>query len=211
MYHFIVTRTFIVGIQLIFQLLLRYDTDVTKKEHGAYKIMAIFFQVVSLGFLVNGFGSLVMFFEVLREELGNLWGIPKILLLKFCVGLIVIQGLIEQFAFASNPAAVPPSKNYNAEDRAQMIYCFVVVAEYSLLSYPFYWAFSKDIAPSDASPQLKNGEERSRPSEQTQVNTTFTEFMSQVLSPRDVFRNITPSNDDLATPLTQADANANSA
>lgn len=221
LYHFIVTRTGFVCILLIFQLIMKYS-DLSKKQHAALFGMAIMFQCISLGFLVNGFGSLVTFFEILRDELANLWGIPKIALLKFCVGLIVIQGLIEQFLFASNTVTVKASDNYSAEDRAQMIYCFLVVAEYFVLSYAYYWAYSKDILPPGV-PLLQNDETEGQDGDkvkgqqvsesqssagEAQVDITFSEFIAQVLDPRDVWKNLNPSSDGLTTPLTRADANA---
>ena len=213
LYHFILTRTGFLFVLATLQLAMKYG-DLSDAGHRAIYGMAIFFQIISLGFLVNGFGSLVMFFELFLDETQNLWGIPKIMLLKFSVGLIVIQGLIEQFLFAANKLDVADSSNLSGEDRAQMMYCFVVLVEYFLLAYVYYWAFSVDVAPPGAmkrgesdgdalkTPDATEGEE-----EEEIINITFSEFAAQVLNPRSVWQNLDPDA-SLTQPLTQADENA---
>jgi hypothetical protein len=215
LYHFIITRTVFVCIWLIFQLIMKYS-DLTEQQHTSLYVIAIILQIITLSFLVNGFGSLVSFFEVLRQELGNLWGIPKMVLLKFCVGLIVIQGLIEQFLVSSKSVDVQSSSNFSAEDRGQMIYCFLVVTEYFLLSYIYYWAYSKDITPLGV-PSLHDDDDEGgdadidkprQSADDSHVDVTFSEFIQKVLDPRDVWRNLDPAGEGLKTPLTQADANS---
>ena len=79
-----------------------------------------------------------------------------------------------------------------------MIYCFLVVAEYFVLS-AYYWAYSKDIL---SVPLLQNDETEGQDGdkvkgsrcqvtelyEEAQVDITFSEFIAQVLDPRDVWK-----------------------
>jgi hypothetical protein len=71
-----------------------------------------------------------MFYELIYSYSQNLMGTWKILLLKFSVGLIVIQGLIEEFLFISGVIDIQDSRTLSAQDRAQMAYCFIVLFEY---------------------------------------------------------------------------------
>ena len=221
LYHFIITRTGFIFVAVILQMVMKY-ADLSKRQHVGVQVMSIIFQVVSLGFLVNAFMSLVIFFEMFYEDTKNLYGIPKIWLLKFSVVLIVIQGLVEQYLFTAHVLKINDSSNYNAEDRAQMIYCFIVLCEYFLLSYFFYWAYSVGISAPLSSPPL---EEADQADEKTKVvvaekgggaggdhipvgaeavDITFKEYLSRVFTLSGVWDNLDPQ-DSLKQPLTSAD------
>lgn len=207
LYHFIITRTGFVLIAVILQMIMKYAV-LTQSQHIGVQVMSIIFQLVALGFLVNAFLSLVFFFEMIYEHTLNLHGISKIWLLKFSVGLIVIQGLIEQFLFDAHVLDIKDSSNYSAEDRAQMIYCFVVLCEYFLLSYFFYWAYSKGIQlPSDTSPTEDGfasdqkhlstgtgGDVDPIPENSEQVDIPFTEYLSRVFTVSNTLANLDPGD-----------------
>ena len=53
--------------------------------------------IVSLVLLLNAFLSLAIFYHAIMKECTSLYGTTKIIMLKMCVGLIVLQGLIVQF------------------------------------------------------------------------------------------------------------------
>jgi hypothetical protein len=225
LHHFIVTRTAFVFVTSIFLMIIKY-AELTTRQHSTLHVMAIIFQVISLGFLIKAFGSLVMFFEMVYDEgTKSLRGIAKIWILKFSVGLIVIQGLIEQFLYTAHTFNVQDSSNYSAEDRAQMIYCFIVLAEYFLLSYFFFWAYSVGISPptstSDSADEGgvevgdaarnkgegddENGDDDVIP-ESDRPDITFGEYCSRVMSIAGVWDNLDPTvdGDGLKQPLTAA-------
>ena len=112
-------------------------------------LASLILTVLSLALLVNGFGSLVLFYQVIMEESANLLGTAKIILLKISVGLIVIQGLIEEFLFAFGVIKVEGSSSFSGKERAQRFYCFIVLVEYALLSSAVYYAYTSEIKPND--------------------------------------------------------------
>jgi hypothetical protein len=157
LWHFIGTRTIVVMIAVIFQFLRRTaqgddDNSLAKK----YLIVAVLFTVCSLGLLANGFMSLVCFFRLVHERSENIFGVFKILLLKFSVGLIVVQGLIEEFLFSTGVIVLSASAHYSSQDRAQRWYCMVVLFEYSLLSIALYYAYSGEIKASNDVPAIQD-------------------------------------------------------
>ena len=91
-----------------------------------------------------------MFYEMLYYPSANVSGTFKILLLKFSVGLIVIQGLIEEFLFATGYITIGDSDSYSAEERAQRGYCLVVIFEYAFLSIAVFYAYSTEILPAES-------------------------------------------------------------
>ena len=109
------------------------------------------------GYLSNGFGSLVMYYECLYEKSSNVNGTYKILLLKFSVGLIVIQGLIEEFLFATGYVKLSNSKSFTSAERAQRFYCLTVLIEYAILSIAVYYAYSTEIRPQSSDENNLNG------------------------------------------------------
>jgi len=147
LWHFINTRTVFVLLTIILQCAFTFSPNMATPQVKRLKICAYILTAISLIFLGNGFGSLVMYYEVLYEQSKNLNGTFKILLLKFSVGLIVIQGLIEEIVFGLNLIHVEDSASFTAEDRAQRFYCFIVLFEYTFLSMLVYYAYSTTILP----------------------------------------------------------------
>ena len=159
LWNFIYTRTGFVFLTIILQCIFTFSPNMAEAHVRSLKIGAYLFTAISLCLLGNGFGSLVMFYEVLYEQSRNVNGTFKILLLKFSVGLIVIQGLIEEIVWNLNLIHVEDSPSFTAEDRAQRLYCFIVLFEYMFLSILVYLAYSTTILPGNGSAAL--GDEHS--------------------------------------------------
>ena len=172
LWHFIGTHTIIVMISVIFQFLRRSaQAEDEDKKARDYFIVAILFTVFSLALLGNGFLSLVCLFRLVHDKSENIFGVFKILLLKFSVGLIVVQGLIEEFLFSTGVIALSSSAHYSSQDRAQRWYCIVVLAEYSLLSVALYYAYSGEIkAMTDMTPAIQDVEDNKQVQEGDQVS-----------------------------------------
>ena len=147
LWHFLNTRTVFVAITSVLQYVIHFDTYISAGALKTTSVFAYLFTCVTVYFLGNGFGSLVMFYEMLYTASSNLSGTFKILLLKFSVGLIVVQGLVEEFLFASGYITVGDSDTYTAEQRAQRYYCLLVIFEYAFLSIAVYYAYSTEILP----------------------------------------------------------------
>jgi hypothetical protein len=127
-------------------------TFLAKREqtyHNPAFLASLVLTVLSLMLLVNGFASLVVFYRLLIDESANLLGACKIVLLKISVGLIVVQGLIEEFLFAFGVISVGSSEGFSGEERAQRFYCFIVLLEYAMLSAAVYYAYAAEIKPSE--------------------------------------------------------------
>jgi hypothetical protein len=123
--------------------------------HNPAFLASLILTVCSLLLLINGFASLVLFYEVLMSESTNLLGTCKIILLKISVGLIVIQGLIEEFLFAFGVIKIGNSSSFTGEERAQRFYCFIVLVEYALLSFAVYYAYAAEIKPNQRNSKVR--------------------------------------------------------
>ena len=135
LFHFLFTRSFIVTIQSA----CSYATSKLAAK------LAFAFAIISFMFVINGFGSLVIFFESVLRASSNLNGVYKMILLKVSVGIIVLQGLIEEILWATGEIKLDSTSMFTGEERAQRIFCLAVLCEYALLSLPFYFAFSSVI------------------------------------------------------------------
>jgi hypothetical protein len=69
--------------------------------------------------------SFLLFFidENVYNDCVNLFGIVKFALLKFSVGLIVLQGLVVQFMVAADAQPYNDDNNWTAEEKTQRGYC----------------------------------------------------------------------------------------
>ena len=145
LFHCLVTRTVVVLTSVV-------CTFISHREqvyHNPAFLASLVLTVLSLVLLVNGFVSLVVFYRLLIDESANLLGACKIILLKISVGLIVVQGLIEEFLFAFGVISVESSSGFSGEERAQRFYCFIVLVEYAMLSAAVYYAYAAEIKPSE--------------------------------------------------------------
>jgi len=145
LFHVMWTRTAVVLASAICTLVAHSSQTYRNPAFLASLILT----VLSLALLVNGFGSLILFYQMIMEESSNLLGTSKIVLLKISVGLIVIQGLIEEFLYAFGVITVESSSTFSGKERAQRFYCFIVLVEYSLLSAAVYYAYAAEIKPNE--------------------------------------------------------------
>ena len=153
LFHFLVTRTVVVLVSAI----CTFVSKRSQSYHDPAFLISLILTIFSFALLINGFGSLVLFYEVVMAESTNLLGACKIILLKISVGLIVIQGLIEEFLYAFGIIAVQPSEDFSGQDRAQRFYCFIVLVEYALLSAAVYYAYTTEIKPNERAQSHSRG------------------------------------------------------
>jgi hypothetical protein len=147
LWHFINTRTVFVLISVVLQCIFTFNENLDAARLRRMKIASYLLTAIALILLGNGFGSLVMYYEVMYGVSKNLMATFKLLLLKFSVGLIVIQGLIEEILWVLQVIPISPSSLYSAEDRSQRFYCFIVLLEYAFLAIAVYYAYSPEIKP----------------------------------------------------------------
>jgi len=98
----------------------------------------------SLGVLIYGVLSIINFYEVIMHlDLGHVF---KLITLKVSVGLIVIQGLVEEILFSMGVFdAVKPHPSYTAEGTVLRYYCFIVLLEYLLFSVAVGYFYSREV------------------------------------------------------------------
>lgn len=75
----------------------------------------------------------------------------KLLLLKTSVGLIVVQGLIEEFMYEGGVSPYNDDDTFNTRQKTQRGYCELVLLEFVLYSFLSLYAFSKTITPPPSS------------------------------------------------------------
>lgn len=86
--------------------------------------------------------------EYVYDECKNINGVPKLLLLKISVGLIVVQGLIEQFLVMADDSPYDDDSQFTTANKTQRAYCALVLIEFVLLSAVSYFAFGSKITAS---------------------------------------------------------------
>ena len=125
-----------------------------------YKFNSLVCTIVSLVLLVNAFLSLIIFYHAIMKACTSLHGTTKIIMIKMCVGLIVLQGLIVQFMTMDGTTGQNDDPHFTAgvsldlqkyclllffhcsypsQEKAERIYFFVVLIEYAIVSVLFIW------------------------------------------------------------------------
>jgi len=183
LFHFFFTRSI-----LIFLSAICFYSDKT-----VGKALYVVFSLVSFGVLIYGLGCLVLLYENVFSNCKNLFGIMKLLLLKFSVGMIVLEGLIEQFLVLANAAPYNDDSLFTTEEKAQRGYCALVLLEFAVVSVVYFYAYSYKITapPANSSGKTNNFE-----------NLTLCGFVCEIMSFRDVFGLLTYTEGDLNEPLT---------
>mmetsp|Transcript_13121 Transcript_13121/g.14198 ORF Transcript_13121/g.14198 Transcript_13121/m.14198 type:complete len:340 (+) Transcript_13121:181-1200(+) len=132
LFHFVFTRT-VVSIAAALATLAH-------NERVARALGALF-SVINVVILFSCLIHILLFYEKMFESSSNLFGILKAFLLKFSVGLIVLQGLVVSFM------AVTHSQPYNGDDewsaarKTMRGYAVLVLIEYTFLSPAYLYAF----------------------------------------------------------------------
>jgi hypothetical protein len=135
-WHFVFTRTAIVFISTVF-----YYFEMKK--------IFLLLQIFAFLILSNGIMSILNLYENVLNESKNINGVFKFFVLKFAVGLMVVQGFFVEYIIATKQRQIhdvlKPTLHYQPEDRAIRIFCFVTLLEYALLSICMYFAFSSEM------------------------------------------------------------------
>lgn len=101
------------------------------------------------------------------------------MLLKFSVGLIVLQGIIEQALVLAHAEPYQDDSQWSKEDKTQRGYCLLVMLEFCILQLPYLIAFIPKIEPSTAvTDSTKNAAPKA---------PTLCHFIFQVLCFHDIF------------------------
>lgn len=183
LFHFFITRVFIVILSAICYY--------SGKKAG--KALYAIFSVLSAVVLFYGLSCLVLLYENVYANCKNLYGIVKLLLLKFSVGMIVLEGLIEQFIVLAGASPYGDDGPYDTAENTQREYCALVLLEFAIISLVYYYAYSYKITAPPASSSNTNV---------TAVEgLSFGSFMCQVFAFTDVFGLLTYT-DAMNEPLT---------
>lgn len=138
---------------------------------------------VSTAMFVFGFGSLAMFFENVMRVNENINGTCKILLIKVSVGAIVVQGLVEEFLFASGVLKIKDTDRYSAEERAQRGLMMLLLMEYCILSVLLFINFGSEVKMNAI---IKTDSTSHKP-----LSYPMSTFLKKVFKITDVFDNLT--------------------
>jgi len=189
LFHFFVTRT----ILIFFSAICYYSGS------KAGKALYAIFTVISAIVLFYGLSCLVLLYENVYANCKNLYGIVKLLLLKFSVGMIVLEGLIEQFLVLTNSSPYGDDGSYDTAENTQREYCALVLLEFAIISLVYWYAYSYKIT----APPV-NGNANNNSTKITAVEgMTFGTFLCQIFAITDVFGLLT-FTDSMNEPLTNS-------
>jgi hypothetical protein len=159
-----------------FVVILGAICDYAKSK--AARLLYLLFTLLALAILVRSVIHFVLFYEAVYAKSSNLKGVVKVMLLKFSVGLIVLQGLVEQGLVLANAEPYNDDSEWTKEDKTQRGYCLLVMLEFVLLQVPYLFAFIPVIT---ASPALADA-----PKAAPKAPTIF-HFVFQILCVHDIF------------------------
>ncbi len=113
-WHFVFTRTAVILLSTIMY-------------YHHQKLAFILLQVVAFFILANGILSILNLYENVIQECSNINGIKKFFVLKFAIGLMVVQGFFVEFLIATKKQHIhhvlKSTINYSSEERAVRIFC----------------------------------------------------------------------------------------
>jgi len=165
-------------------------------QSKAGKLLYVLFNVLGIVILARSLIHFVLFYESIFSECNNLAGIVKVFLLKFSVGLIVLQGLIAQIMVTANAEPFSDDSTWSSAQKTDRGYALLVLLEFVILLIPYLIAFLPKISPSTHT--ANNGSVA--PS-----SPTFFHFVCHVLCFHDVF-GVLSYNDSMNESLTAAGA-----
>jgi len=184
MVHLLVTRVVVVTLAAI-------ATYSGSKAGLAIRALLNFTGAIILFYCL---AHLLLLYENIFTHCTNLYGIMKFILLKFSVGLIVLQGIVETIMVSFKAEPYADDSNWSAEDKTIRGYCFLVLLEFVVLCLPYLWAYTYTIS------------DPPKPIENSNPSPNFFSFYCKVLNVFDVCGVLT-YNDDINTPLTQGGSN----
>jgi hypothetical protein len=147
----------------------------------------------------------------------NVNGACKIMILKFSVGLIVVQNLIEEILYATGTLDIHSNDQYSAEQRAERALCellmtlppsphlslssgIAVLIEYSVFSLLVYWIFASDIDVHETT-ILAHSNSHINPEDRPVIE--WSRWVREVFNIMDLFHDLTPTEgSDLTNKLT---------
>jgi len=155
-WHFVVTRTIIIIIATIFDYASE-NPDNSEKKKLILKALFGIFSLIGFIILCNGILTLVNYYENVMKDCVNLKAIMKMFLVKSSTGLMVIQGLLVQFACLAKKCTVKSSgagfSQFNTDDTALRIFSILLLIEYIVLTVLFWLAFSPEMDPPPTLPE----------------------------------------------------------
>eukprot|EP01040_Poterioochromonas_malhamensis_P003558 gene3558-3802_t len=182
LFHFLVTRNIIITIAAI-----GYYTH-SSAGKAVYSIGNAIGTVILFYALIH----IVLFYENVFNDCVNLFGIFKFALLKFSVGLIVLQGLVCEFMIQANAEPYNDDNNWSSEEKLQRGYCLLVLLEFVILVVPYMYTFLYQI---DLPPK--------KPVESSSVLAplTFGSYACQILKFHDIFSAVRYDESNHTQPL----------
>lgn len=143
------------------------------------RLLYFLFTLLAFALLVRSILHFVLFYEAVFAKSSNLKGVLKVMLLKFSVGLIVLQGIIEQALVLAHAEPYQDDSQWSKEDKTQRGYCLLVMLEFCILQLPYLIAFTPKIEPSTAVTESAKNAAPKAP--------TLCHFIFQVLCFHDIF------------------------
>jgi hypothetical protein len=95
--------------------------------------------------------SLLKLVHTFYEECKGLNVVYKLFVLKVSVGLVTIEGILQQLLYAHGHIHLSdngPFRRYDEESDVQRLYCILCLFELALLSIPYFWGFGGIPKPS---------------------------------------------------------------
>lgn len=120
----------------------------------------------------------------------NVW---KVLLLKFSIGLLVLEGLIAEFMVSFNAEPYDDDDTHDAEDKTYRGYTSLVLIEYAIMSLPYLCLWAMKVTP----PAAGQGDKAV-----TTAPLTFGEYLCRVTALWDIF-GLLGTDNSLNQPLTE--------
>ena len=173
-------------------------------SNRAYKGISSILALISAAILLTAFISLAIFYFSVLNHCANIYGTVKIALLKICVGAIVLQGLAELVLAEYAPSTAQEDDWTGGTYKYLRVYCLLVLAEYSLLAPLFYYAYGSKIS----SRTLENTrDDKVAPFDAAVYRPplTFTDFLREIFSFSDTFKNLSYDNESLLSPMSNND------
>jgi len=197
MFHMLFTR---VGLSILGAIAYYTGTQ-------AGRSVAVVIQVVCAVIVVTMVFHLINLYEMVYSHCQNLFGLMKLFLLKFSVGLIVLEGLICNFLISTGNAPYDSDDGddtYDSAEKTQRGYCALVLIELMVLAIFYLYAFGfVKVKPSTA-PNYNASKEPKHTE-----HTTFYSFYCSVWAMLDILGTHW-LNSDVKSPLNNAESSNSS-
>lgn len=93
--------------------------------------------------------------DIVYAQCSNTFNIWKVLLFKFSVGLVVLEGLLVVLLTAFRAQLYHDDQHHTAEEKLDRGYCLVLLMQFVAFSVPYVWLWA-----SPATPRLTDKEEK---------------------------------------------------